>query len=282
MAVRWFVLQPDGPVERATDAETLDALSLRLPAGAYTTFRTYRRDHALHLAGHIDRLSESAAIEGYTLPLEHRRVRAGLAAAIAECGFQESRIRLTLAYDPPGALHISLEPFAEPARAAYETGVRCTIARGELRRQAPKAKSTSFIASASRARSAAAVHEVLLIGEEEAILEGSSSNFYAVLDGTLRTADAGVLAGITRGMVLRLAADLLPVRLEPIAVRDLARVDEAFITSVSRGVLPVTAIDDRVIGSGVPGPITRDLGSRYAAAIDRELEPIAPTEMPYR
>lgn len=276
-SVRCFVMRQAGIEEMHVDAPTLDALSLRLPRGAYTTFRTYHGCQALHLAQHIDRLSESAAIEGYQLALDHTQVRAALAEALARSSFPEARVRLTLAYDPPGVLYISLEPFSSMPSSAYANGVRCSLSQTGLRRQRPEAKSTSFIAPASQARAATGdVNEILLVREDGAILEGSSSNFYAVLDGTLRTAGEGVLAGITRAMVLDLADGLLPVILDPVGVGDLARLEEAFITSVSRAVLPVVAIDQTTVGLGVPGPITGELGRRFNAYIERTIEPIAP------
>lgn len=271
--VRCFGPLPSGFGELPTSAMSLDALSQALPGGAYTTFRTYQGDRALHLAGHIARLSASAAVEGHTLPLDELEVRHLIARAVRACAFPESRIRLTLAYDPPGALYISLERFAEPPERAYREGVRCATAPAELRRHMPAAKSTRFIAPASQARADAEVQELLLT-DGNAILEGSSSNFFAVLDGALRTAGEGVLAGITRGAILRLADGLLPLVLEPVALGELPGLQEAFISSVSRAVLPVTTIDDRSVGDGLPGPITVELGRRFRAEIERAIEPI--------
>jgi len=273
--VRCFGPIPFGFGELPTSAFTLDVLSQALPGGAYTTFRTYHGDCALQLTGHITRLSESAAVEGHSLPLDELEVRRQIACAVQACAFPESRIRLTLAYDPPGALYISLERFEGPPERAYREGVRCATAPAALRRQLPSAKSTSFIGPASEARAGTEVQELLLTGGST-ILEGSSSNFFAVLDGTLRTAGEGVLAGITRGTILRLAEGLLPIVLEPIALVELPRLQEAFISSVSRAVLPVTAIDDRAVGNGIPGPITLELGRRFGTEIERAIQPIAP------
>jgi len=271
---RCFGPLPSGFGELSTSGPSLDALSQVLPGGAYTTFRTYHGDRALHLTGHIARLSESASIEGHSLPLDESEVRRLIARAVRACAFPEARIRITLAYDPPGALYISLERFAEPPERAYREGVRCATAPA-LHRRLPSAKSTSFIAPASQARAGAEVQELLLT-DGNAVLEGSSSNFFAVLDGALRTAGEGVLAGITRGAILRLADGLLPLVLEPVALAELPRLQEAFISSVSRGVLPVTEIDGQSVGDGVPGPITVELGRRFRAEIERAIEPIEP------
>jgi branched-subunit amino acid aminotransferase/4-amino-4-deoxychorismate lyase len=263
-------------VEEATTAATLDALSQELPRGTYTTFRTYGRTKALHLRDHLDRLTESAALEGHTLALDQRAVRQAIMQAIDRCGFPESRVRITLCYDPPGRVFIALEEFIDQPSGRYQRGVQCATAPAGLRRQNPRSKATSFISPGSRARATSGnVNEVLLVGADGAVLEGSSSNFFAVIGGTLRTADEGVLAGITRGMVLDQARGLLPIMLQPINLADIPRLDEAFITSVSRAVLPVVAIDGRPIGKGVPGPITQEIGRRFNISIQQQLEPIA-------
>ena len=281
MIVRNFQLGDAGLEERPTDAASLDALSLQLPRGAYTTFRTYGGTKALGLDGHLARLVDSAAIEGQSLTLDRTRVREALSEALSRCGFAEARVRLTLPYDGSGHLYIALEPFSEPDPEAYSQGVRCATAPAELRRETPRAKSTSFIAPAFQARAAGkGVNELLLLDGAGQLLEGSSSNFYGVLDGTLRTAEEGVLAGITRGIVLRLAEGLLPVERRPVAVADLPRLQEAFLTSVSRGVLPVVAIDEQQIGDGAPGPVSMELGRRFQAYIQATIEPIAPDALP--
>jgi branched-chain amino acid aminotransferase len=256
-------------------AATLDALSLDLPRGAYTTIRAYPGARALHLDRHLDRLVETAALEGYRMHVDQTRLRQGVARALAISGLLEARVRLTLSYEPPGAVFIALAPFTPPTAEEYARGVRCVSGTASLRRETPRAKSTRFIGKAAEVRQAQAnVNEVLLLGEGGTILEGSSSNFYAVLDGYLRTADEGVLAGVTRGLVLSLAQGLIPILLQPITVYDLPRLSEAFLTSVSRAVLPVVEIDGVRIGTGTPGPIARELGRRFAAHIERELEPI--------
>jgi branched-chain amino acid aminotransferase len=81
-----------------------------------------------------------------------------------------------------------------------------------------------------------------------------------------------VLLGVTRGLVLDLAADLLPLHEQPVHTTELGRVAEAFITSASREVMPVVQIDQAVIGSGIPGPISQALLARYREHVHRAAE----------
>ena len=136
-----------------------------------------------------------------------------------------------------------------------------------LRRERPQAKDTRFLSPAQGAYRdlPAGVHEGLLVGEDGALLEGLSSNVFAVMDGVLRTEDARALHGTTRGFVLELARGLLPVSLEAVKKSELSRVAEVFLTSVSREVLGVVRIDGVTIGLGKPGSLAKDLRKRYRA-----------------
>ena len=105
-----------------------------------------------------------------------------------------------------------------------------------------------------------------------ALLEGLSSNFFAIRGGALHTEEDRVLAGVTRALVLEVAERLLPVRRAAVCKDELALVEEAFITSVSREVLPVTRIDARAVGDGRVGPRTRAIMDAFAALVARERE----------
>jgi branched-chain amino acid aminotransferase len=96
------------------------------------------------------------------------------------------------------------------------------------------------------------------------VTEGPGFNVFALVDGTLRTPDVGVLEGITRKTVIELAREAgLPVSVSELAVDDLYRARELFFTSTAGGVMPVTTLDDKPVGDGRPGPVTSDLRTRY-------------------
>ena len=231
-----------------------------LPDGAYTTFRTYDGNRILLLGKHIERLRGSAQLQGQAAELPAGRVAAGVASVLDAARYPESRLRLTFA---PPALFAAVWPFEPLPVQAYVKGVAClTLA---LRRDNPQAKDTRFQRTAAEAyeRLPAGIHEGLMVDPADgALLEGLSSNFFAIVAGELRSEGARVLSGVTRALVLDLAGELLPVRLEAVLRSELPRFAEAFITSVSRGVLPVTALDGQAVGDGKPGPITRELMQR--------------------
>ena len=113
-----------------------------------------------------------------------------------------------------------------------------------------------------------------MVDTDGAILEGLSSNFFAVCEGVLRTEDERALHGVTRSMVLELAAELVPRRGPALRTDEVTATAECFVTSVSREVLPVVSIDGQAIGDGRPGPVTRELIRRFREAVAKESAPI--------
>lgn len=249
----------------------LAAASTALPEGAYTTLRTYRGRLLLRLESHLRRLEESVALKGGSGTIARGAARAAIAASLDATGHPESRLRLTFA---PPRLFVTVAPFTPLPAAAYARGASCVTV--DVHRENPHAKDTRFIATAQGVYGTLppGVEEGLILGEDGAVLEGLSSNFFAVKDGVLRTEGERVLFGVTRALVLEVASSLLPVDERPVGRADLPAIDEAFVTSVSREVLPVVSIDGRLVGDGRVGRLTRGVMDGFAALVAREAEPL--------
>jgi D-alanine transaminase len=104
------------------------------------------------------------------------------------------------------------------------------------------------------------------------VTEGSSTNIFAVLDGMLATHPSGhnILGGITRQVVLSLAADLgLEVRESAFSQEQMYGAQEVFLTSTTAEVLPITQVDGHTIGHGEPGTVTLRLHEAYGQAVGR-------------
>ena len=241
---------------------TLDAVSLQLPDGIYTGLRTYDRNRILGLSAHLQRLVDSHALIGKPLQLDSSAIRSALRQVISRENLAVARLRITLPFDRAEA-YISIEPFQLHPEEFYQCGVRC--ATTHLRREIPGAKRTNFIAPsrALKAETDPGIHEMLLVDDRGRILEGLTSNFFAVLNGKLYAADDDVLQGVTRGAVLAETTDFIEVVYDSITLSDLPRVTETFITSSGREVMPVIQIDQHVIGMGQPGEATKELMARY-------------------
>jgi branched-chain amino acid aminotransferase len=274
--VDWLHGQPELH-EISSNEPSVDAAMSNLPGGAYTTFRTFNHNRALRLEDHLRRLEETARLTGQPVELDHPGLRILLRRAV-EAYHAEEEIRFRLLVDlqdRPGTVYILAERLHVPGSMAYQNGVKVITCRFE--RVNPKAKLTQTMAGASEVRRSLPedVNEALIVDPDGFIREGLSSNFFAVKDGVLWTAEEGVLAGITRQLVLVEASTAdIPLCYRFLALGDVSLIQEAFITSSSRAVLPVRQIDDQVIGLGVPGPLTQLLAMGYQRRVAQEIEPV--------
>ena len=122
---------------------------------------------------------------------------------------------------------------------------------------------------ASQAAKEKGAFEAMLI-RDGVVTEGAKTNFFGVVDGSLRThpCDNHILPGITRS-VLRDLADGLDIDLDesPIKVSEMPRVNELFLTGTTTDVMPIVRVDDRPIGDGKPGELTRRLQKVLAESL---------------
>jgi branched-chain amino acid aminotransferase len=102
--------------------------------------------------------------------------------------------------------------------------------------------------------------EDVLYHQDGQVSESSRSNFFIVKDGVISTPDRHVLMGITRKQIMKLAGN---VKIRPVSFEETLEADEAFISSTTKILLPVTKIDDHKIGTGKPGPVTLDILEKF-------------------
>ena len=266
--MKTYQISPDGARELALTARNLDEVSHQLPQGLYTTFRTYSNGtRVLGLQAHLDRLYQPAAVQEITPAVSEVELRRFLAETCRRTG-GESRLRLTLGVsDPPGAVFVTIQPFTPLSAETYQRGVH--VVSAETARKSPRLKSTAFIESSADLRKLVRddVFEVLLC-RNGSVLEGMTSNFYVIQAGALITSRSGILLGVTRRTLIRLARKAgleveyrAPDLDEPFS--------EAFLTSSSRGIVPIVAIDEKSVGNGVPGVWTKTLMSAYDAYVEK-------------
>lgn len=258
------------------DATTLDTVSKVLPGGAYTTFRTYEKRKTIKFHEHIERLESAAKLSGVDIKLNEKHLREAVRKVLSATNYPEVRVRITLdLHQEVGMIYIAAEGLFVPPALAYINGVQ--VITREMHRENPKAKLTNFITLADqiRAELPPEYNEVLMTEKDGHILEGLSSNFFAVKAGEIWTEDERVLPGITRSTVIEEARRAnINVHLQSISLGDIPTIEEAFITSTSRGVLPVISIDHHLLANGEPGKITRKLIKCFQERIHRDLEEI--------
>jgi branched-chain amino acid aminotransferase len=256
------------------EADSLDQVGAQEPDGIYTVTRTYRSTKAVMLDAHMARLERSAQLEGIKLKLDQAWLRSGLRRIIAQGEYEESRFRITIPRHDPKTALLAVEPLHIVSPEMRSNGV--SAATVCIDRPNPKAKSNRWVPQRESARRQLPewAYEGLVCTDEGIILEGFSSNFYAIIDGRLRTAKGTVLSGIGRMILLTVAEGFIKTEYEPINVSNLSALDEALITSSSRGIVPIVKIDEEIIGDGHPGPLTTGLWQRYQRWVEAHLEEI--------
>jgi branched-chain amino acid aminotransferase len=266
------ILTPTGLENAAYTANSLgEAIVFEPHDGVYTVTNTYNTFQVLKLDAHLDRLEDSARRENIPLILNRALLRAALREMIAQANFGDVRFRITVPRNQPDHIILTIEPFQPQPPEVYEQGVRC-ITLPDASRQNPAAKTTGWMHDREQHSLPAGIYTALLLDSDGNILEGVSSNFYAILEGELRTAGEGVLAGIAQQIVFEIAPDVLAVRKQAVNKSNIPSLSEAFLTSSSRGIIPVVEIDGIKIGSGTPGQATLTLRQRYLAWVSAHLE----------
>ncbi|HEX3702787.1 MAG TPA: aminotransferase class IV [Vicinamibacterales bacterium] len=250
--------------------------------GVYETLRTYNGEPFL-FDRHMRRLRTSADMLALQVPLTddeiERRFRETVrAAGLGGDPWREAYIRILvtrgvgdLSYDPSGCpdptVVVIVKPHVAPSADVFAKGVRVAlvpIVRNHPGSVSPLIKSNNLL------NNALAMQEALRRGGFEGIMrnhkgelaECTQSNLFIVKHGAALTPpiDAGLLPGITRAYLFEIGAELgIPVREQVLKDVDLFGADECFLTSTTREVLSIVAVDDATIGTGVPGPVTRAL-----------------------
>jgi len=250
--------------------------------GVYETLRTYNRQPFL-FDRHMARLRASANRLTLEVPPTDRDLQTRMRETmdgVNPGGEVTLRMLVTrgvgdLTYDPAACPHPTVVIIALPHRDIPDTilqnGVQVvvtSVVRNHPRSVDPSIKSNNLL------NNVLAMHEAVRQGAYEAILlnhrgelaECSQSNLFAVRDGVVVTPplDAGLLEGVTRNFLFEVGADIgVPIRESVLRESDLERVDELFITSTTREVVPVVRVGDRSVGSGRPGPIALRLLTRF-------------------
>jgi len=253
----------------------------------YETLRTYHGRPFL-LPEHFARLREASGILGIPMGWDLRAVEKEVDRTLGDTGSGgEWLIRLivtrgvgALSPDPTSCRTptqiIILSPHAENPPELYIEGVAIAISS---RRRDPTVQSIKTgnlihqVLGALDAREKG-LAEVIFLNPEGFLSDGTRSNLWLVRDGGVLTPseDSGIVRGITRGMVIGVAKgigiEVLEDRFRPEIV---GNCQEAFLTSTTKGIMPVTRIDDRPVGDGRVGPVTQRLDARYRAAVDARI-----------
>jgi branched-chain amino acid aminotransferase len=247
--------------------------------GIYETLRTYNNRPFLY-DRHMRRLRNSAAMMALEIPFSDdqlaSQIRDTTAAANLDGAEAYIRVLVTrgvgeLTYDikatPTPSVVIIVKPLVEPSEETYEEGVK--VALVDVVRNHP-ASVNPMIKSNNLLNQALAGQEAIRRGAFEGVMrnyrgeltECTTANLFVVRDGVALTPplESGLLPGITREFLFEVGRDVgVDVREKVLRDDDLVSAEEAFLTSTTREAVPIVKVDDRTIGTGKPGLVTKRL-----------------------
>jgi branched-chain amino acid aminotransferase len=256
--------------------------------GVFEGLRSYS-GRVFRLEEHLDRLWKSAR----AIMLEIPMTRAAMADAVNETlkvnGLRDAYIRLVITRGA-GALGLDPNKTSDPQviiitdkislypEELYRQGldiVTASTIRNHPAALSPRIKSLNYLNNilAKIEGLQAGCIEALMLNHKGEVAECTGDNIFLVRSGVVLTPpiDAGILEGVTRSAVMELAEQSgREVREIPLTRHDVYIADEVFLTGTAAEVIPVVKIDGRRIGSGEPGPVTRDLIERFHKATRAE------------
>jgi branched-chain amino acid aminotransferase len=249
--------------------------------GVFEGIRVYGGKVFRH-SEHLDRLWESAKAIALDIPMTKEEMTKAVEDTLALNGIKDGYIRLvvtrgvgTLGLDPnrcgkPQVIIIT-DSIALYPEEYYKKGleiITSSVQRMHPAALSPRIKSMNYLnnilAKIEGIRSGCV--EALMLNHKGEVAECTGDNIFVVRRGQLLTPpnDAGILEGVTRDAVMQLARDMgVQVCEVSLTRHDVYVADECFLTGTAAEVVPVTKVDGRVIGEGVPGPITRELMDRF-------------------
>jgi branched-chain amino acid aminotransferase len=263
--------------------------------GVFEGIRVYG-GKIFRLEQHLDRLFASAKAIMLQIPMTRQELVEACCETCARNKLQDGYIRLVVTR---GVGNLGLDPFRcrKPSvfiiadkielypEEVYRKGIELITAstqRVNVAAISPSIKSLNYLNNILAKIEAihAGTIEAVMLNSAGYVAECTGDNLFIVRGGRLETPPVsdGALVGITRAVILELAAKLKLTASETHLTRyDLMTADECFLTGTAAEIVPVAAIDCRPIGSGKPGPLTLKLMSEFRKLTCSEGTPITPS-----
>jgi len=260
--------------------------------GVFEGIRVYNR-RIFRLDAHLDRLYDSARALALAIPLARAELAEAVRTTVRANRREDGYIRLivtrgvgALGVDPRSCPRPSVVVIVTDIRLypteLYQKGLKViTSATRQVSHEAvdPRVKSLNYLKNvlAKIDAAQAGAHEAIMLNPEGFIAECTADNLFVVRGGQLFTPSPqdGALGGITRGVILELAAEArIPAAEARLTRYDLYTADEAFVSGTGAELMPVTSADGRLLADGKPGPLTRRLTEAFHALVRNEGTPL--------
>ncbi|WP_210489383.1 aminotransferase class IV [Rufibacter aurantiacus] len=241
-------------------------LAIQRGYGIFDFFKT-QNGHPLFLDDYLDRFFNSAQLMNLEVPLSAGDLKAAITRLIQMNGLGDSGVKMILTggysengYNPgPPNLIMIEQPLTLPSEAQQAAGIK--IITHEYVRELAEAKTINYtmgIRLIQKVKAQGA--DDVLYHQNGVVSEFPRSNFFIVrADNTLVTPTKEILKGITRKNVLELATRKYKVEEGTVTLEDIAQAKEAFMTSTTKRILPIVAVDGKPVGDRKPGEMSLKL-----------------------
>ena len=255
----------------------VDENAARIPAKDLTVLRGYGvfdflityNKRPFYLKEHVERLENSAKDIGLKLSHTNEQICKIVQETIDKnTHHDESNIRLVYtggvspdAVTPAGngILMVMVTPKLMLPDFWYSDGA--SIITVDMERFIPTSKSTNYLSAVFALEQAHKVGaaEAMYVDRNQRVLEGTTTNIFAIKGRSIITPPDSILPGITRSVILKLIPKDLKLEMRHIDFAELDQMDEIFITASNKEIIPVVKVNDMIVGSGKPGKVTRQI-----------------------
>lgn len=231
------------------------------------------------LAKHIDRLYRSCQEISLNLPWPKELITDWILQTLKanESIEGEKVMRVTISGGPSLTLSpakiptivIMVDPRIPCPPKDYENGVRVLLS--EFQRYKPQAKTINYIEAIRQFSSIPNDIDEVIYHSDDMVREGTKCNVFAVMNGSLVTPKTGILEGVTRDIIINELQLSVRSEARDFSVQELLGASEVFTTATSKGIMPVTKLDNIAIGGGSVGPITKEVMSKFRNFLESDL-----------
>ena len=259
--------------------------SLHYGLAAFEGIRCYKGERGpaiFRLHEHVDRLFTSCHITLMSIPFGKKEIADAIRETVVANKLEECYIRPLVfigngdmgLYCPDNPVRVAIIAWPWGAYLGEEGlkhGIRAKVSsftRHHVNVSMTRAKISGYYVNsilAKREVKAGGYDEAILLDTEGYVSEGTGENIFLVRNGVLKTTPlTSILEGITRNSIMQLARERGMTVMEERFTRDeLYIADEVFMTGTAAELTPIRELDDRKIGSGTPGPVTKDLQTAF-------------------
>ena len=256
--------------------------------GLFETMRAYGGS-VFRLDEHLARLAGSA--KRLAIEIDITVLTKAVMDTLKANSLADARIRLAVSVGEgniapdlrscvtPSILVVALD-YTPYDTTIYDMGFKVTVTSIRRNSQSPilSMKTANYMENllARQEAKTAGFDDALFLNEKGQLTEASTSNVFMVSKDVLTTPtpESGILAGITRDVILELVPDLgIETLEEDIQLEEFEKADEAFLTNSILEIMPITNLNGKTIGNGKPGIITQRLMTAYKNLVFKETHP---------